>query len=1484
MTDHDLRDVLQKESGIFLRKKKGNNGYIQEEFVIDEVIGQGSCAICYKAENVAERRGGTLKELYPMDSRGRNGMHFDLERRYSPDRHRRLQVYTKESSRARFLQLRKDFLCAYDKIHIAKETDSDLNDYIPAFDIYEGIPDPNDCENYTVYVWTPNDPNIISFDKYLEVVCAETKQGENRLFHLDTILRAIKDLTRSIRSLHCSQLFHLDINPRNFGIRLYDKKPKSSITLFDVNSVFSKDGGAPVALGTDGFRSPELADCNFGKIGQASDFYSIGATLFYSLVIKDGKNVTYSDDKFDDIALYLQSSELFDSYAEDADEIRNVLLRSQLVKILRQCLDRSWYFNRFDRDQENYSRPSPLIDDLDEAIRMLNLAGSQSLSKEGSVVRTVVRDKQDALDKEIPTGSTGALQWLLYQKPLYDYTVDGKIDILVLGAGTYATKFLDLALEMSQIRDCYANITVASNDIEKQKQAYLDSRPEFPNYFDIDKEKAKKVTEPYGSLTFVSAEFSEGKSVKKNRSVIDEICRSNPQAQYSYIFIALHSDRLNYTMMQVCREAFKDRKALISFVLFGDLKKDSRKKEVVINPDEFKADGGAEICPVDVKDTLSRHKAYEELRRMAFNIHLLWEGSLSDIRDKEAEFKKPYNFNSSISSALSIKYKLHSIDEDFDFFTDPVAGAREAMYRLNGNPTECKAIVRNLVMYEHRRWIVNMISDSWKCPEDFSGLETGTKDKKRRYHPCLVPSEEKGGLRTAPWIDQAYWDTAPDEEVEKLDPLDAMSVRLHRHFAGLAKKVKASDFSENLNAIRLLITGKSDLEHIFNVYVTALNQLVYHKKVNSYSYYLSSFKKLLKVYGKSVDKKAIEEHLDSVQGKVFPVLEALAYTDWKAKDVTIIKNIPFILSYSSDFNLCVPFIVEEKNTINNDGLFKNAAASLMINPASVTFVADCSVAAKDLESFENSVRYTVNTMDNHGLQTKIEFLFLRSLRAPSLSAATKKRILEISPRIRRVDCLDYCERREDMRLAQHDGSYEKASLPAIVKKYLEDNLRSKKRFTAIESNETKISGYLSCCDIFPTYSFDARNQKFDTGLDCIQFSYLPKSFMPHLTIEDMFRFKGKLCSYSEPEMQQDYEYFWGKYKTMDPERFEVEKNELIWKTLCGALKSLTDASDKLIDMNLTELVKESYSEFTCLVPAFARPGVEKLLCEMSGEEIPVFAQGSCIEEYSSQSFRLHAVVSPTFWKRLMKLLAKPYCLVDASQICVQCTTKGYVRVTLNNLIVTGLKKSYLRKKFGSDKLAGRAEDLLREFAEKGYLLNFDTKKVDEAKDGQSGKKEPDDKDKQDDYEISFCYCSPQIKQLLTNEGRLFELYVYYSVLETGYFDEVRCGLQIRWNDKNLTNELDLVLVKGFKTMIVECKACRDISQDFYNKLFAVGMNLGLNNRCLLIVDALEMPNKNNTDNEIQNTRGMEYRIIRTIKDNRSIKKIGLRLKEAMSDF
>ena len=109
---------------------------------------------------------------------------------------------------------------------------------------------------------------------------------------------------------------------------------------------------------------------------------------------------------------------------------------------------------------------------------------------------------------------------------------------------------------------------------------------------------------------------------------------------------------------------------------------------------------------------------------------------------------------------------------------------------------------------------------------------------------------------------------------------------------------------------------------------------------------------------------------------------------------------------------------------------------------------------------------------------------------------------------------------------------------------------------------------------------------------------------------------------------------------------------------------------------------------------------------------------------------------------------------------------------------------------------------------------------------------------------------------MTQEGLVLELYVYYKALEENYFDDVVSGCEIIW-DKNAEtkNEFDLVLTKGWKFLLVECKAQTQLKQDFYTKLSHLNQKFGINSKSVLIADTFELDWFDNSQNDMQRNRG-----------------------------
>ena len=114
--------------------------------------------------------------------------------------------------------------------------------------------------------------------------------------------------------------------------------------------------------------------------------------------------------------------------------------------------------------------------------------------------------------------------------------------------------------------------------------------------------------------------------------------------------------------------------------------------------------------------------------------------------------------------------------------------------------------------------------------------------------------------------------------------------------------------------------------------------------------------------------------------------------------------------------------------------------------------------------------------------------------------------------------------------------------------------------------------------------------------------------------------------------------------------------------------------------------------------------------------------------------------------------------------------------------------------------------------------------------------------------LSFSYSTHQFKDVMTQSGRILELFVYYKLLETGLFDDVANSVEIHWNNDEAENEIDIIATKGYKVLIIECKAQKTLVQEYYNKLSRLDTDYGLNSVPVIVADTLGVK-KHQEDNE-----------------------------------
>ena len=148
--------------------------------------------------------------------------------------------------------------------------------------------------------------------------------------------------------------------------------------------------------------------------------------------------------------------------------------------------------------------------------------------------------------------------------------------------------------------------------------------------------------------------------------------------------------------------------------------------------------------------------------------------------------------------------------------------------------------------------------------------------------------------------------------------------------------------------------------------------------------------------------------------------------------------------------------------------------------------------------------------------------------------------------------------------------------------------------------------------------------------------------------------------------------------------------------------------------------------------------------------------------------------------------------------------------------------------------------------------------------------------------ISLRYPSVKMRNLLTKAGEILEVYTYFEACKLGYFDDILCGYEFKWEAGGVRNELDCVMTKGFRSMIIECKARLELDQNFYYKLDSLAGRFGIGVKKVLIANTYGVKASYKDNNNMQRARGRLMNII-TLSGEEDIRNIGKRLKQIMED-
>lgn len=1367
---------------------KSDEGIFKRTFTIGKVINQdknkdknqdnGASSVCYEA--YYEKSGkGILKEFYPAEA-------------YALERNEHGQLISPEEfkdAKERFRKAEQEYLEPYEMLMEAKRKSggSELAAFIPAFEIYHGCDEEGKIIG-TSYIWTP-DPELETFDKICDKI--HKHPGIRPEKNLVTVLLAVKSLTECICALHCADMVHRDIKPSNFGfVNRRNQTLTQSISLFDVNSVCSVYKASDTCMGTTGYMEPEAG---YENASNQTDIYSIGATLFHAVIVSgEAKEhqYLYQSSQYHRLKELVDTSKLIQASEANA----HPRLRQILTKILQKCLCERTY---------RYADCEELLEDLEDALYYA--LPSDLAARKRSGEQWILADVEKSLDANKEKNSSLAIQYHLYEQPLYqDVPADAAdINILIAGFGNYGQKFLDACLQAGQMRGKTLNIIVISDD-GTDKEVYLKERPQLNQFFNIDG-SLDGSKDAYGNITF-RLENLKRDDAKSNTDILQNLMYDYYDAGYPhYVFIALGEDSLNASAAYACREAADTLEAKCSIHYICE--------NVENAPQPYPG-----TYPLYVNADMKKTASYQEVERMAFNIHLVWEKNLNvDRKMIRKNFRKKYNHNACVASVLSLKYKLYSIGIDLREcgFEEAARTFTDLGLHTNKKNNQTK---NELIWIEHRRWVTEKLCLGWKYKKDLADcLDGSTKDEKRRQHICIVRSMPNQKLAAEYTGNGSYdkWDHAPETELNHLDDLDRLSVKLHRLYAKKAEEVKKQNLltGHSIEEMKTLIGTNKKCIASFQEWYSCLKDIWNgdKEKVPLYEGLKHAF--VHAVQNLSYErKKSVTEQVKAFEAMFYPVLASMEYRDWKQVDADMIRNIPFILTYTEDAYMVIPYDTEEEF---NTKAFGNVAAASVADPKKILYVC-LAEEPGHIKGLKNSMPNILEYMRKKRMKAVVEMMIYYTDSAAALiNEQLETKIKELgSGRILRVTCRHVTKIEELSAALQND----------LLK-------RSKgKRVFAVEKNTSRLSGILQGTGFynsFAHYKYDSAKMKFVELSGCSLFSYITKPSF--ITVADMAAFHlSRSGNNSQPEFFQDYKELWKRYC----------KNKAVWKQLCDTLGDYSKTNDVIA------CLKQKAPEH---MPGYAYRYILPFVCAKSAEKIIAFLKEhriiepeSSIHAYTTDSCEVIIMDKRNPKREYDRLFSNVYALMVPDAVDIYLNEgKGEASIIFDSLSVNGVQMPPGRE----DAL----KELLDYFSGKGYIMNLTA--------SAGGK-------------MSFTYATRQIKALMTAAGKMLEVYTYHKAKENGRFDDVVSGLEINWKETNVKNEFDCIITKGFRSLFIECKARRNLQQDFYYKLVTVTKELGINATPVLIADAQET-----NENEMQKTRGEMLDVI-TIWKQDEINNIG----------
>lgn len=846
----DDRRTLAPSDKVTLKISEG----VSESYTIDRIAGLGGMAVTYIAKMEGESKWIALKELFPKKLEGAVARRRDDGRIVIYNPLTQTELSNAKSVWKELLQF-MEHECKLSREAATLYGDGGEINQNNADILNISGPFVSDKGNYYLKIDTFNGTALSDLI---------SKARKNVRAHIEELLLILSKVCLRLSALHGRNILHLDLSPANIYLSKINAQTEYSPYIIDFASAYnteSRDNGDHYFT-CNPFSSPEikalaeLQEAGQGySYGRSSDTYSIASMLFYAITGEHYSIMNMYSMKWRNSLEAIFPADVYGNLAKD------------LIAFLEKALAPD--------STERFTNAKHMSDTL--------LAFKKQLSECGLLCKV----ESDAL--------MGYL--ILYKYPVYElYANDCDLRVLCLGGGAFTKKTVLSLIGTGQMLNKKLRICIVSKDVNKCREELIQAAPMLRDYSNICNH-----VEQYDN-EYVSFDFCEESDLLDSKACARAAAK---YSSYRYIIVSLGENRKNYELAAAYRTALKehiDKEAIIHYYMDEDAARtagsisDNKNEKIKLRP--FNLD--------------SYREELDELGELAFKTHLVYSRAFDPSATRasviDSYLDDSYSQRSSAIAALHLKYKLASIGIITNLDRETIPFIREKYNEL------LKTRLGDLIMLEHKRWMMEKASEGYTVPEGMAAIEKyaysvnasgkfnkGFKCASLNLHHCLVPCENSGTVLTAlresdNWPRFKSYDEIDDSP--DFDELDKMSLKVHMLAEAIClSKTYQRKIATTVDYIEIMLPeNNTELEKAFKRVkrnITALknrfseseNNAARKRAVSDVSKSISQLKSMLKSCGAEICE------LDALRDRLSVFSEASAFVDYKANDEIIIKQL-----------------------------------------------------------------------------------------------------------------------------------------------------------------------------------------------------------------------------------------------------------------------------------------------------------------------------------------------------------------------------------------------------------------------------------------------------------------------------------------------------------------------------------------------------------------------------------------------------------------